>query len=308
MGADEKRGQKHPGTTPCSFPNGEGWQEKGGRWEEEGKGEEVQGRRAGWWPPWPHTLCRRAWPAPLSLGPAAEIPVLCTAQLACCQSCASSRPGSGKWGTRRAYGRAARKYRAKRLAQGCSGSEAEAGTALPSLPSPWHGICRAPLSAIFKSTHSGEARDREGETSGEADPTHAPGKQLSPRLLNCPWEVYKRQWSQDQLHGSEHWLRNLKATSATLSLCLLICEMGIWPVAITLRMSGKASAEAELSPESGTGLANSALIKCIGFLHQGAQVGSLPPEGSLLCDFLVQVALSHVPKMSVPMSQRSGGR
>lgn len=49
----------------------------------------------------------------LSPGPAAEIPALHAAQLACCQSCASSRLGSGKWGTRRAYGREARKRRAK---------------------------------------------------------------------------------------------------------------------------------------------------------------------------------------------------
>lgn len=42
MGVDEKRGQKHPGTTPAPSQ-----MKKGGRWEEEGKGEEVQGRRAG---------------------------------------------------------------------------------------------------------------------------------------------------------------------------------------------------------------------------------------------------------------------
>lgn len=127
MGVDEKRGQKHPGTTPCSFPNEEGWQMGRG-----GKGRRGAGEEGGGGGPLGLTPSAGGpWPAPLSLGPAAEIPVLCTAQLACCQSCASSRPGSGKWGTRRAYGRAARKYRAKRLAQGCSGSEAEAGTALP---------------------------------------------------------------------------------------------------------------------------------------------------------------------------------
>lgn len=57
------------------------------------------------------------WPAPLSLGPAAEIPALCAAQLARRQSCASSRLGIGKWGTRQAYGQEARsaEQRAGRL-------------------------------------------------------------------------------------------------------------------------------------------------------------------------------------------------
>lgn len=78
-----------------------------------GEGQEANREEGGATASSPHARCRRPWPAQLSLGPAAEIPALCTAQLALCQPCASSRLGSGKWGTRQAYGREARRSRAK---------------------------------------------------------------------------------------------------------------------------------------------------------------------------------------------------
>lgn len=97
-----------------------------------GKGEEAHGGEGGAAAPLAFTPAAGGpWPAPLSLGPAAEIPALCTAQLAHCQSCASSRLGSGKWGTRRAYGREARKCRAKGWTQG-PGTQRLAEPAQPS--------------------------------------------------------------------------------------------------------------------------------------------------------------------------------
>lgn len=81
-----------------------------GKW---GKGEEVhRGGRGAVVPLAAHPQ-QEGLACSLCLGPAAEIPALSAAQLARCQSCASSRLGSGKWGTRRAYGREARKRRAK---------------------------------------------------------------------------------------------------------------------------------------------------------------------------------------------------
>lgn len=110
--ADETRGTKTSRHHPHP-QKGKGGMEKGDRWGRGGRERRRTGRREVRQPPWPHTRCRRAWPVPLSIGPAAEIPALCAAQLARRQSCASSRLGSGKWGTRRAYGREARKCRAK---------------------------------------------------------------------------------------------------------------------------------------------------------------------------------------------------
>ena len=81
-----------------------------GKW---GKGEEVhRGGRGAVVPLAAHPQ-QEGLACSLCLGPAAEIPALRAAQLARCQSCASSRLGSGKWGTRQAYGREARKRRAK---------------------------------------------------------------------------------------------------------------------------------------------------------------------------------------------------
>lgn len=112
----KRGGQKHPDTTSTPRKENGGMRRvtdgEGGKGEEVHRGEGRFGGLLGLTP-----TAGGPWPAPLSLGPAAEIPALCAAQLARRQSCASSGLGIGKWGTRQAYGQEARsaEQRAGRL-------------------------------------------------------------------------------------------------------------------------------------------------------------------------------------------------
>lgn len=75
--------------------------------EERGKGEEVQ-RGSGSTSSLSSSCCRRAVACWAQLWPCAEIPAVCAAQPAPCQSCASSRLGR-EMGHMAAYGPEARK-------------------------------------------------------------------------------------------------------------------------------------------------------------------------------------------------------
>lgn len=108
-----------------------------------------------------------SWPAQPSLGPAAEIPALCTAQLAGCQSCASPRLGSGKWGMRRAYGQEARKYRAKGWMSALPRDENARGTS-PAQPCPAFRRARRPKSRRAHRRGLVQATEGQGSHVGRA--------------------------------------------------------------------------------------------------------------------------------------------